>query len=259
MDEARTTPARVFFPIPSRSPIRSQAVPRSHVHRRTGDRTKQHDPAIEWGDVRSEQHQETAKKAVLRWLPWWLRPAASDGVAHPVAHRASCLLGTGTVDEAWTTPAGVFSRSRGTTGAVAWRPPAVRWLPRWLRPAASDGVAHPVAHRAFRLIGGPGPWTKRGQLRRVFFPDPGGRPARLLGGPPRCDGCRGGSARPRRTELPTLSPTAPLVCWGPAPWTKRGQLRQASFAWRAQRHSTVWSTARCSSSSTSLPGSVGAC
>ena len=43
-----------------------------------------------------------------------------------------------------------------------------------------------------------------------------------------------GFARSRRAELPTLSPTAPLVCCGPAPWTKRGQLRRALFPCRTR-------------------------
>ena len=46
------------------SPIRCQPVSRSHVRRRTGDRTKQHDRAIEWGDVPNGRSMEVSTPAV---------------------------------------------------------------------------------------------------------------------------------------------------------------------------------------------------
>ena len=83
----------------------------------------------------------------------------------------------------------------------------------------------PVRSRALRDVSGDARWRCSRQTRArkyrslAFMRDPGRR---------------GGFARSRRAELPTLSPTAPLVCWGPAPCTKRGQLRRALFPCRAR-------------------------
>ena len=112
------------------------------------------------------------------------------------------------------------------------RKPVLRWLPCWLRPEVSGGATHPCPPRLL-FVGD----RHRGQS----VDNSGGCLSRSQGmtwrgtlALERCAGCRGGFARPPRAELPTLSPTAPLVCWGPAPWTKRGQLRRALFPWRTR-------------------------
>ena len=100
-------------------------------------------------------------------------------------HRASCLLGTGAVDEAWTTPAGVRPDPRGQADPL----PAGRQKPRPPPDPGSYEVHDPAIE-----------WGDVRSERRQE------RPRK-----PFCDGCRGGFSRPPRAELPTLSPTAPLV------------------------------------------------
>ena len=114
------------------------------------------------GRAEGRQPRSFGVPTAMRWSNWRLYRAASSGVAHPVAHRAFAFLGTGTVDEAWTTPSGVSSGPKGPRArsladcraacGLSWRP----------RSGVSGEVAHPVAHPAFVFSGIGAPWTKRG-------------------------------------------------------------------------------------------------
>ena len=101
---------------------------------------------------------------------WKTLPAVSGGVAHPVAHRASCLLRTGAVDEAWTTPSGVVPH-----GGLGWHSRPLDNLvcyfaPRWrlvAHPGTCAGSISPIrCQPVSRSPSAPGPGIVRSSTTR---------------------------------------------------------------------------------------------
>ena len=86
------------------------------------------------------------------------RPARNPRFFPRLPTAALLSEGIAPVDSPWETlpgsrctaplAEGVRADRRGPLGS-----PAMCWMTGWLGPAVSGGVAHPVAHRAFRLIG----------------------------------------------------------------------------------------------------------
>ena len=96
--------SRVGVPIPGGKPDPLPAglqKPRPTPDR---DRTKQHDQAVEWGDVRSERRPKTAKKARSAMVAMVASPGGVGRGYPPFAHRAFCLFGDRRRDKAWITP-----------------------------------------------------------------------------------------------------------------------------------------------------------